>query len=74
MSEQGKEKETKGKRERETPIEVTPEKSYVHLWKETGVKTEKGVMNLSCGRCELSATTDTKDKQDKKPCKSNRRR
>jgi len=66
----------KGSQKKAVAVAETPqvEKQYTHAWKETGVRTELGAMNLNCSRCELSATSDTKDRQDELACKSNRRR
>ena len=54
--------------------ETPQEKQYIHPWIETGIRTIAGAMNLICSRCGLSATSDTKDRQDELACKSNRRR
>jgi len=66
---------SKDKSKKEEPkdqMEVPKEKKYKHPWKESGPPTQLGAENLVCGRCGLSATSDTKDSQDKLACKGGR--
>lgn len=70
----GDKDQTLGDGKPKAKVEAPKDKEYTHPWIETGVTTLKGAMNLSCSRCGLSATSDTKDRQDELACKSNRRR